>query len=199
MTALSAGENHAVALLSDGTVRAWGRDNYGQVTLPENLTDVIALASGWNFSVALKSDGTVVGWGRNNVGQLDIPQDLTNVVAISAKTDGHVMALKSDGEIVFWGRNDYGESNSPSIPEIGTLEIPCDANGAYPGIAESLYDCSGQCAGTDVYDECNYCAGADSDYICECDDDLNCSLECTGEENCLGSVSYTHLTLPTKA
>ena len=132
-----------------------------------------------------------MGWGRNNVGQLDIPQDLTNVVAISAKTDGHVMALKSDGEIVFWGRNDYGESNSPSIPEIGTLEIPCDANGAYPGIAESLYDCSGQCAGTLVYDGCNYCGspalegGLHLNFECVCIDE-DCSLECLVEENCLG-------------
>ena len=67
-----------------------------------------------------------------------------------------------------------------------SFSIPCDANGPYPGIVESFYDCSGTCDGNLQYDGCNFCGGPDSDYVCECDQDLNCNLECNGDTNCLG-------------
>ena len=39
------GAFHSVALLKDGTVKAWGFNNDGQCNVPEDLTDVIDILS----------------------------------------------------------------------------------------------------------------------------------------------------------
>jgi alpha-tubulin suppressor-like RCC1 family protein len=86
--AVAAGGFTSMALMTDGTVWAWGENTYGQVGDnkaadptkspaqvhgPGNvglLTDVVAISEGRYHSLALKSDGTVWSWGRNNNGQL---------------------------------------------------------------------------------------------------------------------------------
>ncbi|MFM7678288.1 MAG: hypothetical protein ACKO83_05510, partial [Roseiflexaceae bacterium] len=64
--AVAAGTYHSLALLNDGTVRAWGciGRTSGQCSVPAGLSNVIAIAAGANHSLALKSDGTVVQWGE---------------------------------------------------------------------------------------------------------------------------------------
>jgi len=78
---VGAGWNHFLAVMSDGTVRAWGWNAFGQLgdgtkttrTTPVpvgTLAGVVAVAGGRNHSVALKSDGTVWAWGGNSHGAL---------------------------------------------------------------------------------------------------------------------------------
>lgn len=85
--ALAAGGRHSLALCSDGTIAAWGRNSYGQLG-QNNTTDslvpvavitagtplagksVVAIAAGNMHSLALCSDGTVAGWGVNIMGEL---------------------------------------------------------------------------------------------------------------------------------
>lgn len=131
--ATSAGNFHSLALKSDGTVWAWGRDNMGQLgddsvsmdkKMPVQtfgLSGVIAISAGIYHSMALKSDGTVWAWGSNSNSRLGdgttilrrTPVQvkgaggvgfLTDVIAISAGAN-HSMALKSDGTVWAWGRN----------------------------------------------------------------------------------------------
>src|SRR5207248_2650007 len=70
-----------LALLGDGTVWAWGYNDYGQLgdgttttrLVPvkvSGLTSIVAIAGGRFHSVALRSDGTVWVWGDNIDGQL---------------------------------------------------------------------------------------------------------------------------------
>lgn len=129
--AIAAGKHHSLALKSDGTVWAWGTNNYGQLgngntTLQKSpiqtvgLTNVIAIAAGAYHSLALKADGTVWGWGYNSQSQvgngtITTPQtkpvkvvNLTNVVAIAAG-GYHSLALNANGSVWGWGRNDYGQ------------------------------------------------------------------------------------------
>ena len=111
--AVAAGGSHSLALRSDGTVEAWGRNTYGQVDVPADLTNAVAIAGGAYHSLALRSDGTVEAWGRNNYGQTNVPVGLSNVVAI-AGGDSHSLALRDDGTLVAWGYNYYGQTNNPS-------------------------------------------------------------------------------------
>ncbi|MDB6111259.1 MAG: Immunoglobulin I-set domain protein [Pedosphaera sp.] len=110
--AIAGGENHSLALKSDGTVIAWGDSNYGQINVPPGLSNVIAIAAGGYHSLALKSNGTVAAWGRNDYNQSTVPAGLSNVVAITCG-EYHSLALKSDGTVTGWGQNDYNQSTAP--------------------------------------------------------------------------------------
>ncbi|ONI87918.1 hypothetical protein ALI144C_08260 [Actinosynnema sp. ALI-1.44] len=95
---IAAAGGHSLALLEDGSVWSWGRDDYGQLgdgadadTKPgrviqehagkqypcrfvpsrvEGLPEVAAIAAGGGQSLALLPDGTVLAWGFNDCGQL---------------------------------------------------------------------------------------------------------------------------------
>lgn len=100
--ALAAGANHGLALRENGTVLAWGTNDFGQTNLPAGLTNIIAIAAGDAHSLALKENGSVVAWGRNDLGQTNVPAAVTNAIAISA--GGHQsLAVLKDGSVVQWG------------------------------------------------------------------------------------------------
>ncbi len=136
MIAVDGGDYHSIALMSDGTLGAWGANFWGQLgdgTLFDawypipvaGLTNVVAIAAGGNHNLALKSDGTVWAWGDNQRGQIGDgtttdrllatqvhgPGDvgfLTDVVAIAAGWT-HSLALRSDGTVWAWGHNYRGK------------------------------------------------------------------------------------------
>jgi alpha-tubulin suppressor-like RCC1 family protein len=85
-TALDSGTNHILALEADGTVVAWGRNNYNQCIIPAGLTAKY-IAAGDHHSLALRADGSVVAWGGDYNGLLDIPAGL---VAIAITANGYV-------------------------------------------------------------------------------------------------------------
>ena len=81
MTAIASGGEHALALRTDGTVWAWGRNIDGELGNGTNtssnvplrvtaLSDVAAIAAGRTHSLALTGDGTLWAIGRNEWGQL---------------------------------------------------------------------------------------------------------------------------------
>ncbi len=129
-TKITAGVYHNLYQKEDGTVWAWGYNNYGQLgdgtwiskSMPvqiSGMNHVAALAAGENHSFAIKEDGTVWAWGYNNYGQLGIGSTtsknapvqisgLSNVVAVKAGY-AHSIALKSDGTVWSWGYNNYGQ------------------------------------------------------------------------------------------
>ncbi len=57
VTAIAAGGFHTVALTSDATVVAWGRNMEGQTTVPAGLSGVTAIAGGDLHTVALVANG----------------------------------------------------------------------------------------------------------------------------------------------
>ncbi len=111
--AIAIGDEHSLALKSDGTIIAWGMGLYGETTIPAGLKDVVAISAGNEHSVVLKRDGTVDVWGNNVFGQTTIPKELKNVTAIAAKGN-YTIALKADGTVVAWGRNDKGQCTVPA-------------------------------------------------------------------------------------
>jgi hypothetical protein len=80
-------------------VIGWGLNNYGQISPPAQLANVVALSTSGGFadadgaySLALLADGSITGWGNSWFGQTAIPAGLSNVVAISGSTY-HCLAL----------------------------------------------------------------------------------------------------------
>lgn len=129
VTAVSGGYTNGYALLTDGTVMAWGQGDHGQLgngtsansSLPvpvTGLTRVTAIAGGSGTGYALLDDGTVMAWGQGDQGQLGngAMSDSTTPVRVVGLTDiasisggsGNGYALRADGTVVAWGNGDLG-------------------------------------------------------------------------------------------
>ena len=99
------------AILSDGTVVAWGDAHNGgdSSAVKDQLTNVQQIqASSFAFA-AILSDGSVVTWGDSDSGgdSAAVQDQLTNVRQIQASFCA-LAAILSDGSVVTWGDSDSG-------------------------------------------------------------------------------------------
>ena len=124
VVAISAGQNHTVALKPSGTVVAWGYNGDGRIfkgatDVPRGLNDVVSVSAGGGYTLALKQDGTVVDWGEPNIGnrgENSLPTALgsqTDVAAVSAGAY-HALGLTKAGGVFAWGNNTLGQCNIPT-------------------------------------------------------------------------------------
>jgi len=130
---IASGLNHSLAIDANGSLWAWGDNEFGQLgdgsmeddtNVPVHVlgmsNSVVGVASGYNHSVAVKTDGTVWTWGYNASGQLgigntdntNIPVQVkglpTNAVAVAAGYN-HTLALLSDGTVWAWGGDFFNQ------------------------------------------------------------------------------------------
>ncbi|WP_375768932.1 MopE-related protein [Archangium gephyra] len=130
-TAIAAGANHSLVLLSDQSAVAWGQNTNGQLGNGTTATAqstpvtvglagaVTAIATGGNFSLAIDSTGAAWGWGQNSSGQLGDGttaqrtspvrvEGLANALALSAGLF-HSLALRPGCPFWAWGMNTSGQ------------------------------------------------------------------------------------------
>ena len=135
IVAVVGGSYHTCAVDSDGAVRCWGNNGYGQCGQPAggNLLepgvpvaglplDVVGISAGYGFSCAWTAGGAGMCWGHNGSGQLGDnkagPQRHTaelvyglgsGVRGISAIAYRHACATMASGKVRCWGNNEYGQ------------------------------------------------------------------------------------------
>lgn len=140
VTQVAGGLYYGLALLSNGTVMAWGQNESGQlgdgtttdsatpIAVP-GLVNVIAVAAGGEDSLALLSNGTVMAWGDNRDGELGngtapgpetchavpcskkpVPVAALSNVVAIAGGYFYNVALLADGTVVAWGLDQLGET-----------------------------------------------------------------------------------------
>ncbi|GAA1919634.1 Ig-like domain repeat protein [Nocardioides hwasunensis] len=112
---VSAGDEHSLAITSDGAVTGWGWNGDGQIDIPSDLATGATMASsvdaGVYASLAIAWDGSVRGWGAlgdTDEGQIDIPAELrgphpaSRASTVSMGTY-HALAIVGGGRVVAWG------------------------------------------------------------------------------------------------
>lgn len=110
------GGHHFCGLLSDGTVRCWGRDSLDAPATPGERGDG---ALGRDAAVSVLEGATpapVVG--------------LSSVVQISVGSNLGTCARTSDGAVWCWGRNDAGQLGRPLTEQ--TVAVPTRVEGIPP-------------------------------------------------------------------
>ena len=171
VVSLAVGQHHTCALVSDGRVYCWGRNDHGQLgdnttidhVAPAAVVDaggvlygggktVLSLVAGYEHTCALVSDGAVYCWGRNNYGQLGdntttdrlIPTtvvDANNVLYAGGQTVVdlatsyyHTCAIASDGRAYCWGFNWDGQLGDGTSWTNSLVPVAVvDANGVLVG------------------------------------------------------------------
>jgi alpha-tubulin suppressor-like RCC1 family protein len=152
------GSRHSLALLKDGTIRAWGANNVGQVgdgTTVDRKTpvrvpgveNVVAIDALGETSAALLADGTVLTWGSSGgphgrAGLRDgtpipKPTPVPGVTGLREFELGgeHAVGLTRTGTVVSWGNQRVGENGHPGIaaaPIPGLTNVTSIA--AYPSV-----------------------------------------------------------------
>lgn len=128
---LSAGFNHYLALLQDGSVVAGGRVGlYQETIVPADLPPARSVAAAYDYNLVLLQDGTVRQWGNDNGGAWAVPAGLSNVRAISAQGAMRV-ALLEDGSLRVWGAISAAERERAE----GLQNVKAIASGGFHALA----------------------------------------------------------------
>lgn len=124
---IAVGQGHVLFALNDGTVKAFGRNEYGQLGLGSNnpdkyptpqlvssLSNVIKVAVGEKHSLALSSDGKVFAWGHKGDGALCFGYN-TNPNYTASPTEINISGVTSVKDIA------AGDANSFFIADDDTV------------------------------------------------------------------------------
>ena len=147
-TQVSAGDSYTCALLSDSTIKCWGRNTYGETgngntTTPQltpvavtGITTATQISTNGSHACARLSDSSVKCWGYNGSGQVgtgntttpqSTPVAVTGITTATAVSAGgsHTCALLADSTIKCWGYNNYGQigNGNSTTPQLTPVAV----------------------------------------------------------------------------
>lgn len=117
---IAVGHAHAAFLFSDGSVRAFGDDAYGQCGV-DAFGSVTAVAAGYRHTIGLRTDGTVAAAGDNTYGQCDVTA-WTDVVSIACGP-WDSFAIRADGTLLHCGFSEYDLSGWTGLKKVAACEM----------------------------------------------------------------------------
>jgi alpha-tubulin suppressor-like RCC1 family protein len=121
---IAAGREHSLAARTDGTIWAWGYNDFGYLGVPSPakisqpiqiplVGEAVAVAAGNWTNYLIRSDGFVMAWGNNVAGQCGVghlnpvpgPTVVPTLTSVSAIAAGgsHGLSLREDGTVAAWG------------------------------------------------------------------------------------------------
>ena len=164
---ITVGESTVYALAEDGSVWAWGYNNYGQLgiantnnqlypTKIKTVSNIVQIEAGKAYLTMLAADGTVWGTGYNNYGQLGINSTSTTYCPIQMlNADGttftgvkkiatgieSTVVLKEDGTVWSVGYNAFGQlGDGTTTRRTGLVQVKEDANNVITSIKDIYAD-----------------------------------------------------------
>ncbi|MBI3802582.1 MAG: IPT/TIG domain-containing protein [Nitrospirae bacterium] len=163
LATLAAGVGHTCAVLSEGTVRCWGENSFGQLgngsTAPSSVPTRVrgigsatAVAAGTAHTCVLLSEGRVACWGDNSAGQLGngtntgsaLPVEVTGIRDAATITAGrhHACAVLSDGATMCWGSDADPPGSGGNYDSTTPVRVGGRAGSAATEIAGESHTCA---------------------------------------------------------
>ncbi|HOC92579.1 MAG TPA: hypothetical protein PKH33_09445 [bacterium] len=164
LNVISAGYSHSCAIHTNGTVKCWGDNSYGQLgdgsttnsLVPVTVTGIsnaVSVDVGfYNHTCAVLSDGQVKCWGYNGHGILGdgtttssyMPVTVTGISNASSVSAGgnHTCAVLSDGQIKCWGNNSNGQFGDGTTTASSVPIAVTGISNASSVSAGDLYTCA---------------------------------------------------------
>lgn len=132
----TANASHVLAIRNDGSLWAWGSNQYGElgvnVAAANYPISVVGqsfaqVSAGANYTLAVKTDGSLWAWGRNHYGQLGLgttvdvrePMPIGTGFAQVSAGENRSFAIKTDGTLWAWGASAQMTANSRPV-QIGS-------------------------------------------------------------------------------
>ena len=152
--AIAVGYYHSCALTDAGSVKCWGRNDWGALGDDSNTdrstpvsvvglsAGVAELAAGFNHTCARMNSGEVRCWGSNRYGELGdgtttnrktpvVVIDLADGVNAITAAYGHTCAVTKTNGAKCWGLNEFGELGDGTTTD---RSIPVDVTGLTSGV-----------------------------------------------------------------